>query len=155
MTVTVTTLPSRTWQEHVALAEHHLAIGQTTISLYDPSDDIDQDYPWPWVNEVMVNSDGDSVRFLAAHPSGLTFLWWADGLLVRDANRCRTGAFDLPAYRRLLERLPSIPRTVLLAQLAQVADAAAADARRQIEQEQRRIEEADLLLKLTDRLRGT
>lgn len=71
------------YQEYVDLAEHYLAIGMDSISLFDWSDDPISDKPWEYVTQV--NLEGyDNMKFgtanvycsfTAPHPCGLTFTW--------------------------------------------------------------------------------
>ena len=79
-----------TWQEHVALAEHYLAIGQDEIYLSDTDDLPLTTFPWEFVTSIEKGSTfrhGVDVSkwFRAVHPCGLRFRWCLD-LEVRDAN---------------------------------------------------------------------
>jgi hypothetical protein len=66
-----------TWKDHARLAEHHLALGQDEIRLFDEPND---DYPWEFVTETSTGGTHQyntavSIQFTAPHPSGLTFSW--------------------------------------------------------------------------------
>jgi hypothetical protein len=72
------------YRNYVDLAEHYLAIGMTSISLFDWSDAKEfSEKPWEYVTKASVEGE-DSMRFSvgnvrcnfeAKHPCGLTFTW--------------------------------------------------------------------------------
>jgi hypothetical protein len=100
-----------TWQQHVALAEHYLAIGQDEIYLSDTDDLPLAIFPWEFVTSIEKGSTfrhGVDVSkwFRAVHPCGLRFRWCLD-LEVRDANGTGTLKFDFPKLRQVLALLPA------------------------------------------------
>jgi hypothetical protein len=98
---------SRTWQEEVALAEHHRALGYTRVCLFDAPID---GHPWDFA--TVCEDGGSSVKFKAEHPSGLTFEWWID-LWQKDDR----GRLDAENVERVL---PMLRGEVLVAFIAEV-----------------------------------
>ena len=98
----------KTIDEHVALAEHYLAIGKEEVYLYKPSSP-----PWALVSEVKSGSTWRfevpvSIDFKAKHECGLTFSWSVD---VEESGANGTGSLQ-PNTAALLEIYNAIPASM-------------------------------------------
>lgn len=121
-------MTNTSWREQVLLAEHYLAIGQTTCWFSTYGDDFDLDsLPWHLVTSVARSGSlligggveiANSAKFIAPHESGLTFDWSLD-----LAKYGTGGRVDLELVERVLPRLEGEPLRQFLALVSANAQA--------------------------------